>query len=107
MMVYPFGVGSGDLFVNEFPLGCPQGDSRFPGKGHSVQTKAVIDARPGLHADGPRGKDVEMEFRGCYPLQVSGIGKKIKDPRSRQGQRYGGIQVMGDYERSPLSVLRT
>jgi hypothetical protein len=48
-----------------------------------------------------------MEFRGCYPLQVSGIGKKIKDPRSRQGQRYGGIQVMGDYERSPLSVLRT
>jgi hypothetical protein len=78
MAVDPETVGAAFLFIDEVVGRVPPGDFRLPTKGDAMDAEAVVDESAGLHDDGCRRKDGEVEPGRRDGLEVFRTGEEVE-----------------------------
>jgi hypothetical protein len=85
--VYPLCVGSDQLLIDKSEWRFPDRDLGPPFYRQAAHFQFVIDQRTLPDDDRLRRRDLKIELRRRDPLEIAGVGKKIKYVWPRQAER--------------------
>ena len=93
--VAPAAVGAGELGVGEGGWGIEGLDFCAPVEGDSEEAELIVDEGAGVHGDGARSEDVEVEEGG------GGVGEEREDFGSGARDEDGAVEVVGHVDVVP------
>lgn len=98
----PAAIGSGELDVSEGGDGLEGFDECLPVEGDDEETELVVDEGSGVHGDGARSEDVEVEKGWGDSLEVFDIGEEGEDFFSGTGDEEGSVEIVEHLASSAL-----